>query len=397
MSRPACRSAHRHSIFCVLPPHLLREIARNGTPAQRDAALATLALDQTARTVRTLAAVQLETTRGAVPSLPATSATPVAQRAVYDAKRSETLPGKLVRAEGSAKSKDVAVNEAYDGLGATFAFYLKAYGRNSVDNAGLRLDATVHYGRDYDNAFWDGRQMIFGDGDGQLFNRFTIAVDIIGHELTHGVTGYERNLRYVGQSGALNESVSDVFGALVKQHALRQTADKADWLIGAGLLARGVQGKALRSMMAPGTAYDDPVLGRDPQPADMRHYVHTAADNGGVHTNSGIPNRAFYLVAAALGGHAWERAGRIWYETLRDPRLRATCTFADFAIRTVINAGALFGSQSQERAATMEAWRTVGVELPTRKLFGVAVPRDVVLPASAAADGPRPRRAVRRA
>ena len=148
-----------------------------------------------------------------------------------------------------------------------------------------------------------------------MFNRFTVAVDVIGHELTHGVTQFEAKLAYWDQSGALNESFSDIFRSLVKQKKLNQTADQADWLIGAGLFTSNVKGLAIRSMKEPGTAYDDPLLGKDPQPAHMRHYVNTTSDNGGVHINSGIPNRAFYLAALEIGGHAWERAGKIWYMT----------------------------------------------------------------------------------
>ncbi len=201
-----------------------------------------------------------------------------------------------MRIEGAPASGDAAVDEAYDGLGATFDLYWDVYERNSIDDEGLPLDATVHYGTDYDNAFWNGQRMVFGDGDGDLFNRFTIAVDVIGHELTHGVTEDEAQLAYFFQPGALNESNSDVFGSLVKQKLLHQTVEEADWLIGAGLFTSNVQGVALRSMKAPGTAYDDPVLGKDPQPAHMRDYVRTYQDNGGVHINSGIPNHAFYLI-----------------------------------------------------------------------------------------------------
>ena len=117
---------------------------------------------------------------------------------------------------------------------------------------------------------------------------------------------------------------------------------------------------ALRSLKAPGTAYDDPVLGRDPQPAAMSGYVKTSTDNGGVHTNSGIPNHAFYLAAIALGGHAWEKAGRVWYETLRDKRLKPTATFAQFARYTVANAAHFFGKA--ERQAVAGAWSAVGVK-----------------------------------
>jgi Zn-dependent metalloprotease len=346
-----CSRTHRHSIFCILPPHVLREVARNGAKHQREAALRTLAHDQTFRSVRVVPA----------PAAPTVLAAPaVKQRTIYDAGSTETLPGRAVRNEGEGPSADAAVNEAYDGLGATWDFYHDLFGRNSIDDHGLKLDATVHYGQAYDNAFWNGRQMVFGDGDGRLFNRFTISLDVIGHELTHGVTENEVGLRYL-ESGALNESVSDVFGSLIKQRVLNQTADQADWLIGAGLLAKGVDGVALRSMKAPGTAYDDKVLGKDPQPATMADFVHTNQDNGGVHVNSGIPNHAFYLAAVAIGGFAWEKAGRIWYETLRDPRLHALAGFRRFAQLSVEQAGRLFGASGIEQKAVEHAWQEVGV------------------------------------
>jgi Zn-dependent metalloprotease len=283
------------------------------------------------------------------------------QRSIYTAGETEELPGKLVRAEGQESVSDPMVNEAYEGLGATFQFYLDVFDRNSIDGQGLHLDATVHYGQDYDNAFWNGQQMVFGDGDGTAFNRFTVSLDVIGHELTHGVTGSEVNLTYLNQSGALNESVSDVFGSLVKQYALKETAKGADWLIGEGLLK--ASGQALRSMKAPGTAYDNDMLGKDPQPAHMRDYVRTAQDSGGVHINSGIPNKAFYLVASALGGHAWEAPGQIWYDTIRDKSLPASASFVTFASHTVLNASKRYGSQSHERKAVAAAWNEVGVRV----------------------------------
>ncbi|OEV31413.1 peptidase M4, partial [Streptomyces nanshensis] len=156
------------------------------------------------------------------------------QRTISDADNEERLPGEEVRAEGSEPVQDASVNRAYAGLGATFELYLSVYDRYSIDGAGLPLDATVHYGEEYANAFWDGERMVFGDGDGEIFRDFTLPVDVIGHELTHGVTQYSANLEYYGQSGALNESVSDVFGALIKQHSLGQSAQEADWLIGSG-------------------------------------------------------------------------------------------------------------------------------------------------------------------
>jgi len=353
------RLPHRHSIFCIVPPDMLHEIARNGTAQERDLALKTLATDGTLRTRRATQQLLAATSfRNLLSTAPVTKT-----RTIYNAGQTPTLPGKTVRAEGQAASGDVAVDEAYDGLGDTFDFYWEVYQRNSIDNQGMHLDATVHYSEDgsgYDNAFWNGQRMVFGDGDGVIFNRFTVSKDVIGHELTHGGTGSEANLIYTGESGALNESLSDVFGSLVKQYALKQDANAADWLIGDGLLK--FPNSALRSMKAPGTAYDNPKLGKDPQPAKMSQYVHTSRDNGGVHTNSGIPNHAFFLLATQLGGNAWGDAGRIWYDTVRDPQLRATASFQEFAQRTVVNAGNLYGVNGPQQQAVVNAWDQVEVK-----------------------------------
>jgi Zn-dependent metalloprotease len=351
-------ACHRHGIFCILPPYLLHAILRNGSARQRAAASATLACDATFRQLRaTLSAQQPPAQR----RRRALGLAPVIQRTIHSAGNEETLPGQVVRAEGAPPTDDPAVDEAYDGLGHTWGFYQEVLGRNSIDDEGMGLSATVHYGKRYNNAFWNGRQMVFGDGDGELFNRFTVALDVIGHELAHGVTEDEAQLVYMFQPGALNEHLSDVFGSLIRQRVLDQTAEAADWLIGPGLLGPKVQGQALRSMKAPGTAYDDPVLGKDPQPADMGSFVDTWQDNGGVHINSGIPNRAFHLAAVAIGGFAWEKAGRIWYETLRDSRLTTEPKFGDFASLTMDVAGRLYGAASPERQAVAEAWAQVGV------------------------------------
>ncbi len=355
-----CYIRGHRPIFCILPPHILSEIAKRGTPEQRAAAVGALNIDHSFRTTRlALSLTGSLKARQSVTGAPP----PQKQRTIYTANQTQTLPGQSVRTEGQAPSNDLSVNQAYDGLGATYDFYLTNYQRNSIDNAGLPLIATVHYGRQYDNAFWNGQQMVFGDGDGVLFNSFTSSLDVIGHELTHGVTGSEANLNYQDQSGALNESISDVFGSLVKQYALGQAAAKADWLIGAELLAKGVKGVALRSMKAPGTAYDDPTLGKDPQPANMANYDHTVEDNGGVHINSGIPNHAFFLLSIALGGNAWEKAGLIWYNTLNDPKLKPSASFSTFANLTIINAGHLYGSSSVEKKAVQDAWHQVGVKI----------------------------------
>ncbi len=345
-----------------IPPYVLEALAASGDPHLAAHAAATLAADEVLRRER---GRQTGTLRpGTAQPGPEQRLEPGGpggpQRAVHDAGGTTTLPGTLVRGEGDPPTGDTAVTEAYDGLGDTWQLWSEAYGRNSLDGRGLPLVATVHYGRLYDNAFWDGTQMVFGDGDGVVFLAFTRSIDVIGHELAHGVTQYTSGLNYRGQSGALNESVSDVFGVLVKQHTLGQTADRADWLVGAELLAPDVNAVALRSMAAPGTAYDDPRLGRDPQPAHWDDYVDTASDNGGVHINSGIPNKAFHLVATSLGGYAWERAGQIWFDTITGD-IRADCDFATFARLTLAAATTRYGPRSCEADAVREAWAAIGL------------------------------------
>ncbi|SEK23780.1 Thermolysin metallopeptidase, catalytic domain [Roseateles sp. YR242] len=359
-----CTHGHRHSIFCVLPPYLLDAILRHGTQQQRDAAVRTKSVDHTFRSLR-LSGLGAKAARRMTPSAAAVAspAVPVKRRTIFNANHTETLPGTLVRGEGQPASGDVTVDEAYDGLGATFDFFAEVYQRNSIDDGGMPLEATVHFGQDYNNAFWNSVQMVFGDGDGELFNRFTIALDVIGHELSHGVTEDEAQLQYFNQSGALNESMSDVFGSLIKQYHLQQTADQADWLIGAGLFTARVKGVALRSMKDPGSAYDDPVLGKDPQPKHMDQLVDTFDDNGGVHINSGIPNHAFYQVATRIGGFAWEQAGRIWYDALRDARVKPNANFLAFARVTLEVAGTLYGVTSTQRQAVKDGWAAVGIAL----------------------------------
>ncbi len=350
---------HQHSpIECILPPHILKNIATKGTEAQKDVATNTLRTSGQMRGQRqALADFTAAAFRVTVSGK---------ERIVYDAKNGSSLPGTIVRKEGDAPSADVGVNEAYDGSGYTYDLYNDIYKRNSIDGSGMRIDSTVHYQKGYDNAFWNGEQMVYGDGDEdlpeseRLFNRFTIALDVIGHELTHGVTQFEAKLTYFQQPGALNESMSDVFGSLVKQYHLQQTAADADWIIGQGLLTKNVNGVGIRSMKAPGTAYDDPVLGKDPQPAHMKDYVNTISDNGGVHINSGIPSHAFYVIAVELGEYAWEKAGQIWYVTLKD-KLTANSKFQDCANLTYQVAGELFGAGSIEQQAVQKGWTEVGL------------------------------------
>lgn len=356
LHRRAAELPVRHGI---VPPYLLERLAAAAVPGASILAERTLGLDRGIRGERHAHAAPHPRL---VPDAPARipGERPVPRRIISDAQGSTSLPGELVRSEGGDATGDASADQAYDGLGASWTMLMEAFERDSLDGAGMPLRATVHYGTQYANAFWDGSRMVFGDGDGEIFAGFTSAVDVIGHELGHGVIASTADLVYRDQSGAINESIADVLGSLVKQHSLGQTADEADWLIGSGVFTDRVRGKALRSLSAPGTAYDDPALGKDPQPAHMRDFLVTGDDLGGVHINSGIPNKAFHLVATTIGGKSWESAGQIWMDALTGG-LSPTADFATFAAATVDASVARFGADARETRAVRAAWSAVGV------------------------------------
>lgn len=326
----------------IVPPYLLRHLALSRPDGAQEWARA-LRLDEALRQRR--AAGPRTTIRAAAPGAP--------DWLVHTCENTTGLPGRLVRSAGQAAIGDPAADEAAAGVAATLSMYAEVYGRDSFDGAGATVSSSVHYDKAYANAFWDGTQLVFGDGDGTVFGRMTQAVDVLGHELAHAVTERTAGLRYQGQSGALNESLSDVFGSCVKQRVLGQDAGQADWLIGAGLFLPGIAARGLRDLAAPGTAYDDPALGKDPQPAHVDDYVETTDDNGGVHLNSGIPNRAFQLAAVAIGGSSAQGAGRVWFAALTGG-LDPGADFATFAAATVAAAG-------EHADVVTAAWSTVGI------------------------------------
>jgi Zn-dependent metalloprotease len=354
-------------VNCITPPHILQKLLESKDKDLRQAALNTL-----------LATTRLRGQRQALASFFSAAAPANGRRTIFDLRHSTDLStGTAARTEDGTASNDDSVNRAFDVLGTTREFYKEVFARNSVDDRGMRLEGYVHYDTAYNNAFWDGREMIFGDGDGQVFADFTKSVDVIAHELTHGVTQFTAGLEYHNQSGALNESMSDVFGSLVKQWSLQQTAQEADWLIGADIFTPGIEGDALRSMKAPGTAYDNDLIGKDPQPDNINAYVHLpdtdAGDNGGVHINSGIPNKAFYLTAIGIGGNAWEAAGHVWYESLKASNPKTQ--FQDFADTTYAKAGELYRVGSAEQQAVLSAWRNVGIRISGMPVTVAASPR----------------------
>ena len=336
-----------------LPPYILESIADRGEPEQRAWAQLQLKRDRTLLP------------GGREGQLDSQARVALPPRGIFTANNTDNLPGVLVwRGPPTTLPADKRVKEAAAGQAAVIAFFKHAIGRT------LPVPSTVHYGARYENAFWNGNLMVFGDGDGSLFNPFTCCIEIFGHERQHGVTG--NRLTYRQQSGALNESVSDVFGALTVQYLKGQSAAEADWLIGKGLFTAKVRGRAIRDMANPGTAYNDPILGKDPQPATMAGYrkLPNYDDDGGVHINSGIPNRAFVLFAKAVGGKAYDIPGRIWSAAL-DSSYPKDVKFAAFAQITVDRAAERYGPAVA--AKLVKAWKQVGITTRVAKAVAVAI------------------------
>ncbi len=270
--------------------------------------------------------------------------------AVYDCRHHTALPGVLVKYPGDASAKRAA-----DGAAGVAAFYKAAFGRDSIDGHGLAIVSSVHYSSKYDNAEWNGTQMLYGDGDGTLFVDFTKSDDVIGHELTHGVTQYSAQLDYENEAGCLNESMSDVFGSMYRQWSAGQTAAQADWLIGKEIVGPKAKAKGytcLRDMQNPAAKHCIA-----PQPTKYSQY-----SNGmDPHDSSGIPNLAFCKAATAIGGKSWTVAGKVWYSALTGYPPAPKLKMKAFATRTRTEAKKLFPSKPAVAAAVDAAWKAVGL------------------------------------
>jgi Zn-dependent metalloprotease len=351
-NNPSCHNP----LHCFLPPHVIDRLTESDDPEIRRLGIEAMASAAAIRAIRsTFAAMPM---MAAIPSPAGTK-----NRLVYDLKNKQpspfSLPGKLVRSEGGAAATDEAVNEAYDYSGVVYDFYKDILNRNSLDDRGMTLISSVHTGRKYNNAFWNGQQMAYGDGDGKIFIRFTKALDVVAHELTHGVVSNTSNLNYYKESGALNEHFADAMGAMVKQWYLKQDVNAANWLNGDTIMGPGVTAKCIRTFKE-GKAYEnDPLLGTDPQPKHIRDKYTGTEDSGGVHINSGIPNHAFYKVAMEIGGNSWDKTGKIWYQTLKN--LNQFSQFQEAASMTHTVAGSMFGAGSLEQQAVKKGWTAVGI------------------------------------
>lgn len=352
---------HFNPVHCIIPPYMLNKLMESGNKSVADLAIKSNFRTYRFRNDRTFFRSASAHEKEILDVLPKRKVTLAMKMEVYDCKHTTDLAeaGLIWNSTHNQHITSVAGNNVIKGGKASWDFYSQLFGRNSIDNKGLLIKQYIHYDKGMDNAYWDGRRMVYGDGDGTVFTSFTSDIDIIGHELTHGVTENEANLEYENQAGALNESFSDIFGILIKQKYNNQDVKKANWLIGEKVMIGAKY--ALRSMKAPGNAYrNHPELGDDPQPATMDKYQNLpnspAGDWGGVHINSGIPNFAFYVSAFNMGGNAWEKAGRIWYAVLTDVSLTQNAQFVDVMNKTIQYAGIIFGINSPESKAVKQGW-----------------------------------------
>ncbi|WIM98782.1 M4 family metallopeptidase [Actinoplanes oblitus] len=337
-------------ICFYVPSHIIDHIARNARRAGLDA-------DAAQRTAVASAAIRQQRQTLATTSMDALTTPRPGQgdRQIFDDQQRFETGGKLVRGEDDGPAAPANVNAAYDSLGATREFFREVLGRDSIDNAGMTLLGDVNYGDKYDNAFWDGTRMVFGNGDEQIFQDFTRDVDVCAHELTHGITQHTAGLIYTDQPGAMNEAFSDIFAACVDQFVQKVDAGEHNWLIGEEVMAAPMYGEAIRSMAHPGTAYDNPVLGKDPQAGHMSQYV----PDGDPHINSGIINRAFYLSAIDLGSYP---AAKIFYAALQSLWPHALFTDCAYLCAEQARLLARDGKVSRNAPQTIRAaFREVGV------------------------------------
>ena len=239
-----CDTCCRKPFHCIVPPHMLRVLELRGDARQSEMARALLSQSRTVREERAAAVTARPMLRSRVAggvfearSFVAGAPERRLNREIYSGEEKATLPGKLLRAEGDAATGDAAADAAYDGAGAVYDFYFDTFARDSIDGQGMKRVSTVHHRRRFNNAFWEGAQMAYGDGDGQIFSSF-IETSVIGHEMSHGVVQFSGGLEYQGQSGALNESFADVFGSMIASSPRRPTSTRATGWSGRGSSGR---------------------------------------------------------------------------------------------------------------------------------------------------------------
>lgn len=336
---------------CIVPIRLLEKFAKDQSLSKgsREAFKETAKLEPSWRNLRIAHQTAVQSRLASAPNAMAVAvaASPIVK--AYDCKNGTTLPGV------PASAGDPTAKRALSETKNVARFFKSCFGRNSIDGSGMTLVSSVHYGIRYNNAFWNGAQMTYGDGDGQIFVDFTRSNDVICHELTHGVTQYTAGLVYSDEPGALNESLSDVFGSMFRQWSAAQDFLAADWLIGSGIIgpkAKAKGFKCLRDLASPGAKHC-----LSPQPDHYSKYV----PGGDVHENSGIPNHAFYQAAKAIGGQSWVKAGKVWYAALTSSSMKSTTKFRAFAKLTRAAAKNLFPADPAVYAGVNSGWKAVGL------------------------------------
>jgi Zn-dependent metalloprotease/uncharacterized protein YjdB len=248
---------------------------------------------------------------------------------------------------------------AHYNAGKVIDFYKNLFNRNSLDNNNMPIISYTHYDNKYNNAFWDGQEMVYGDGDGTTFTYLSGDLDVVGHEMTHGVISYTANLNYENQSGALNESMADVFGVLIQSYSKYNVSsggawqfNSSDWVIGDEIYTPKIPGDALRSLSNP-TLYM--------QPDNMSGYKYLqnneAGDWGGIHINSGIPNKAAYLIAQSIG---MDKIAKIYYRALVN-YMTPTTDFQEARNLIAQSAADLYGHSGNEVRAINNAFYSVGI------------------------------------
>ncbi len=294
----------------------------------------------------------------------------------YDANNGTTLPGTsaCTNNDGTCPAGDASEQAAHQNAGIVYDYYLNTFGRDSYDNGGATLISSVHYSSLYNNAFWNSTQMVYGDGDGVTFGSFAQALDIVGHELTHAVTENEAGLIYEDQSGALNESYSDVFGTLVEFYG---DPGNADWLSAEDIYTPGTPGDAGRDLSNPsgGAAGTwnpvTPFGGAQPDHMSIFAALPLVLDSGGVHINSGIPNKAAYLIAqggsfygVTVTGIGRSAMGAIYYRTLTQ-YLTPTSNFMDARNASIQACIDLYGNGHANCDSVQNGFTAVGIGAST--------------------------------
>ena len=339
----------------IVPKAALERLATDKSlpDEQRKNFADTIKIDAELRKLRTQAN---KLTRVASLMAPATALAAVAAApavTVFDCNHGQTLPGAQV--PNPATSPDATAKRAFGETTSVAAFYSQVFGRNSIDGAGMTLISSIHYGTNYNNAFWNGAQMTYGDGDGSIFVDFTKGNDVIGHELTHGVTQHSLGLNYTNEAGGLNESVSDCFGSMFRQWEAKQNGNQADWLIGKDIMGPAALKKGftcLRDMANPAAKHC-----LAPQPTKFSQYK----PGMDPHQSSGIPNLAFFTAAKTVGGNSWDKVGQIWYKSLTGFGPTPAMKMKAFANRTRTVAAQLYPGNTAVIHAVDAGWKKVGL------------------------------------